>query len=436
MTKKTLPILFLGMVIIASFSFGYLGRKSKQSEAHRILYYQDPMHPSYRSDKPGIAPDCGMDLVPVYADDVEKSLSSKQGSAPGEVEIDSGVQQLYGIRLATVEKDSGQETIRVFARVQPDETKVFHVNFGTDGFVKETHDDAIGNHVSKDQHLAVVYSPDFLAVAGGYLAANERTPGASNSARDNSASTAAAYGAATAQARADRLLDLGMSESQIDEMSKERKLPENVYVVSPIDGFIVSRNISSGMRFERHVDLYTIADLRHVWIVAELFGKDAQLFRPGAKARITRPDTGENFIATVSNVLPEVDPVTHSLKTRLEADNPHFTLRPNMFVTVELPVSLPAGLTVPSDALLDSGNSKRVFIQTAPGRFEPRVVETGWRLNERVQIVKGLHEGETVVSSGTFLVDSESRLQLAHDSRTNPIGSASREQSEMQHRGN
>lgn len=435
MTKKTLPILVLGMVIIASFSFGYLGRRSRQSETRRILYYQDPMHPSYRSDKPGIAPDCGMDLVPVYANDVEKPLSSNQGSALGEVEIDSGVQQLYGIRLATVEKDSGQETIRVFARVEPDETRVFHVNFGTDGFVKETHDDAIGNHVSKDQHLAVVYSPDFLAVAGGYLAANERTPGAPNSARDNSASTAA-YGAASAQARADRLRDLGMSDSQINEMSKERKLPENVYVVSPVDGFILSRNISPGMRFERHADLYTIADLRHVWIVAELFGKDAQTFRPGAKARITRPDTGENFIATVSKVLPEVDPVTHSLKTRLEADNPHFTLRPNMFVTVELPVSLPAGLTVPSDALLDSGKSKRVFIQTAPGHFEPRVVETGWRLNERVQIVKGLHEGETVVSSGIFLVDSESRLQLAHDSRTNPIGSASREQSEMGHRVN
>ena len=434
MTKKSLYILFFGVVIIASMAFGYLGHKSGQSETRRILYYQDPMHPSYRSSKPGIAPDCGMDLVPIFADDFEKSLSSNQGSTPGEVEIDSGVQQLYGIRLAKVEKDSGQDTVRVFARVEADETRVFHVNFGTDGFVKETHDDAIGNHVSKDQHLAVVYSPDFLAVAGGYLAANERTPGAPSSARDNSAATAA-YGTASAQARADRLRDLGMSDSQIAEMSKERKVPEDVYVVSPTDGFILSRNVSSGMRFERHADLYTVADLSHVWIVAELFGKDAQTFRPGAKALVTRPDTGESFAATVSNVLPEVDPATHSLKTRLEADNPNFKLRPNMFVTVELPVSLPTGLTVPSDAVLNSGKSKRVFIQTGPGHFEPRAVETGWRLNERIQVVKGLHEGETVVSSGTFLVDSESRLQLAHESTT-PVGNVSQEHSEMARREN
>jgi Cu(I)/Ag(I) efflux system membrane fusion protein len=434
-TKKSLYIQCFGVMIIASFALGYLGHKSKHSETRRILYYQDPMHPSYRSDNPGIAPDCGMELVPVYADDVERSLSSNQGAAPGEVEIDSGVQQLYGIRLAKAEKDSGQNTVRVFARVEADETRVFHVNFGTDGFVKETHDDAIGDHVSKDQHLAVVYSPDFLAVAGGYLAANERAPGAANSARDNSAATSA-YGAASAQARADRLRDLGMSDSQIAEMSKDRKVPEDVYVVSPTDGFILSRNVSSGMRFERHADLYTIADLSHVWIIAELFGKDAQTFRPGARARITRPDTGESFTATVSNVLPEVDPATHSLKTRLEADNPNFRLRPNMFVTVELPLSLPAGLTVPSDAVLDSGMSKRVFIQREPGRFEPRKVETGWQLNDRIQIVKGLKEGDIVVSSGTFLVDSESRLQLAHDSRADRIGNASEEHLETEHRAN
>jgi RND family efflux transporter MFP subunit len=207
-----------------------------------------------------------------------------------------------------------------------------------------------------------------------------------------------------------------MSDSQIAEISRNRSIPEDVYVVSPTDGFILTRSISPGMRFDRQSDLYTIADLSHIWVLAEVFGKDAEAFRPGAVARITLPDTGTSLNVRVSNVLPEVDPTTRTLRPRLEVDNPGFKLRPNMFVNIELSVSHPSGLTVPADAILDSGTSKRVFVQTSPGHFESRAVETGWRLDERVQIVKGLREGESVVSSGTFLVDSESRLQMASKS--------------------
>jgi RND family efflux transporter MFP subunit len=292
---------------------------------------------------------------------------------------------------------------------------VYRVNLGTDGYVKETHDDAVGNHVMKDQHLAVVYSPDFLAVAGGFLSANERTSAGTAATKDNVAPSTT-LNASSAQARADRLRNLGMSDSQIDEISRDRKVPENVYVVSPADGFILSRNVSPGVRFERYTEMYTIADLSRVWVLAEVFGKDAQAFRPGARARITLPDTGESFEARVSDVLPEVDPATRILKPRLEVVNPGFKLRPDMFVNVELSVSQPPGLTVPADAVLNSGLSKRVFVQTFAGHFQERAVETGWRLNDRVQIVKGLREGETVVSGGAFLVDSESRLQMAANS--------------------
>jgi Cu(I)/Ag(I) efflux system membrane fusion protein len=169
--------------------------------------------------------------------------------------------------------------------------------------------------------------------------------------------------------------------------------------------------------------MYTIADLSHVWVLAEVFGKDAQAFHPGATARITLADTGETFQARVSNVLPQVDPVTRILRPRLEVDNPGFKLRPDMSVTVELNVAMPAGITVPADAIIDSGLSKRVFVQTSPGHFEARKVETGWRLNDRVQIVSGLREGEDVVAAGTFLVDSESRLEdVSNTSSSSPVG--------------
>ena len=409
--RKGLYILLLLVGLLAGLAFSHLRTSTGQNPARRILYYKDPMHPAYRSNKPGVAPDCGMDLVPVFADEAPQSLAADGSEAS--IQIDSSLQQLYGIRLTKAEDDHGKGTIRVFARVQPDETQIYRINFGTDGYVKETQGDAVGQFVSKNQRLATVYSPDFLAVTGGYLAAHERDPMAPNAAAGNLAANATQE-AASVQARADRLRNLGMSDMQLAEITRTRKLPEDVYVVSPTDGFILTRNISPGMRFDRGSDLYTIANLSHVWIVAEVYGQAAQALRPGAEAVVTLPDATQTFRAKVSNVLPEVDPVTRAMKVRLEAENPGYKLRPDMFVSVSVPISLPPGISVPADAILDSGASKRVFVQTAEGTFEPRTVETGWQLGDRVQIAKGLREGEMVVSSGTFLVDSESKLQVTH----------------------
>ncbi len=421
MTKQVWYLVPVAGALAIGFAFGHYHQGSSKTVARKILYYVDPMHPSYRSSKPGIAPDCGMDLVPVYADGLGDALTSASG--PADLKIDPAAQSMYGIQLASVERDSGKHSISAFGRVAADETRIYRLDVGTDGYVRETHDDAVGNFVKKDQHLASIYSPEFLAVEGGYLSANERTPTPTKDANS------AALNASSAQARADRLRNLGMSDAQIDEMSANRRIPEDVYIVSPVDGFILTRNISPGVRFERQRELYTVADLSKVWILAEVYGKDAQSFRPGTVARLIRSDTGESFQARVSNVFPEVDPVTRAMKVRLEADNPGYKLRPDMFVTVEVPVSAPAGLSVPADAVVDTGTDKQVFVQTAPGHFEKRVVELGWRFDDRVQVVKGLREGEKVVSEGTFLVDSESRLQAV-------AGSAPKAGSEAGHRMN
>ena len=381
--------------------------QAKAPQTRLPLYYVDPMHPAYRSDKPGTAPDCGMKLVPVYAEDLDKSSISASTLTTGQVRVDPAARQLFGIQLATVEKSAGRGSVRVFGRVAADETRIYHVNLGADGYVKETHDDAVGSYVKKDQHLAIVYSPEFLSLAGGFLSANERSP--SGPGKDNN--TASLQGTATSQARADRLRNLGMSDTQIDELSSTRKIPEDIYVVAPTNGYVLARNISPGQRFERHAELYTIADLSHVWVIAELFGADRTAFRPGTAVRITAPDTSEVFAARVSNALPEIDPVSRSLKVRLDVDNPRVALRPNMLVIVELTVSLSPGLTVPGSAVLDSGVSKRVFVKTDQDTFEARTVQTGWQQDNRVQILKGLQEGDSVVSDGTFLVDSESRLR-------------------------
>jgi Cu(I)/Ag(I) efflux system membrane fusion protein len=386
------------------------------------------MHPAYKSSKPGIAPDCGMQLVPVYADELSSFGSVKSGTDASGVGIDAAAQELYGIRITAVEESSDSRTVRVPGRVAADETRVFRVNVGTDGYVKQTHDDAVGNRVKQNQHLATIYSPEFLAQIGGYMSANERAPVTANH------DSGTIQNIATAQARADRLRNLGMSDVQIEELSKSRTIPEDVYLVSPVDGFILSRNISAGQRFEHFTEFYRIADLSHVWILAEVFGADAQAFRPGAVAKVTLPDTGQTLRARVSNILPEVDPISRTLRIRLEAENRAFVLRPDMFVNVEMPVAVPAGLTIPLDALLDSGQTQRVFVAVGEGYFEQREVVTGWRAGDRVQVVRGLREGEKVVSAGAFLVDSESRLQLA--ARSGAVASPSPRMDTMARKSN
>jgi len=406
----------------AGFVLGRLGWHDRPVKTNAVLYYVDPMHPSYHSDKPGIAPDCGMKLVPVYAKDAGRSLidsgnsdaPSDPVSIPGALHIDPATQQLYGIRLARVQMSTGRGTIRVFGQVAADETRIYRLNFNSSGFVKKTQNDAVGSHVRKDQCLAVVYSSEVLYAASGYISGNTRVQAGAMT--DISP---ASQGRASISAQADYLRNLGMSDSQINQLNRTHKIPEDVYIVSPTDGYILSRTISPGMRFEKNSDFYTIADLSHVWVYAEVFGKDSEAFRPGTIARITLPDTGEVYRARVSDALPEVDAASHAFKIRLEVDNPGLRLRPDMFVSVELPVALPSGLTVPSEALLDSGLSKRVFVEVSEGYYEAREVETGWQLDGHVQIVKGLREGETIASAGTFLIDSESRLQMAANAGSN-----------------
>ena len=209
----------------------------------------------------------------------------------------------------------------------------------------------------------------------------------------------------------DRLRNLGLSDKQIKEMAETRQLPVTVDIVSPVDGFVLARNISPGQHFDRSMEFYHIADLTKVWIVTDVFASEASTFRPGTVARVTLTNQKKSLSARVTTILPQIDPNTRTLKVRLEADNPGYALRPDMFVDVELPVAAPSGLTVPLDALIDSGQEQRVFIQRSQGVFEPRRVHVGWRSGDRVEIVDGLKEGEQVVSAGTFLVDSESRLK-------------------------
>jgi membrane fusion protein, copper/silver efflux system len=424
--KRTISAALIVLLMIASYAVGRRHtsiRTLSSTNSRRILYWVDPMHPDYKSDRPGNAPDCGMALEPVYAETATPFVASAPPMLDGAVGIDEGKQQLFGIRVATVQKASGTGKIRVLGRVVPEDTRVYRITSGSDGFIRETYNDSVGELVKKDQKLATSYLGETLAVASGFLAATAGVTGAVG--KDGSRTVpfpgaVSKQGVSSLQGYSDRLRNLGVSDMQIKQMAESRQLPEAVDVVAPADGFILARNITPGQHFDRSMEFYRIADLSQVWVLADIFGSEVQNFRPGTIARITLPDQRRTFSARVSNVLPQVDPATRTLKLRLEADNPGFALRPDMFVNVELPVAVPAGLTVPLDAVIDSGREQRVFVESDSGVFQPRRVQTGRRFGDRVEIVQGLAEGERVVGAGTFLVDSESRLKSTAQTPTTP----------------
>jgi membrane fusion protein, copper/silver efflux system len=217
----------------------------------------------------------------------------------------------------------------------------------------------------------------------------------------------------------EELLSIGMSRAQIEEIRRTRAVPSTIRIVAPAAGFVIARNLTAGEKIASGQELFQIADLRHVWILADVSGADAQYVRPGMTAEVSVPGRAATIRAAVSRaVVPQFNAENQAAKVRLEADNPGFALRPDMFVDVHLPVTLPAAIALPVDAVLDAGLNKRVFVERADGAFEPRAVETGWRFGDRVEIVKGLSAGDRVVVSGTFLLDSESRMR--HSAGTTP----------------
>ena len=238
-----------------------------------------------------------------------------------------------------------------------------------------------------------------------------------NASRENNPQPYAPYRTGTTSAETNRgrreLLNLGVVESQLQEVMEGRNSLTHIELRSPVSGYVLSRSVSPMQKIESGTECFKIADLSTVWVEADLYDSEAKYIRPGTQARVSMPGQKTHLAATVSDVLPRYDAASRSLKVRLEMDNPGNVFRPDMFVDVEFLVAMPESIAVPSGALIDSGKSKVVYVVIEEGVFEPREVVTGWRFNDRVEIAEGLKPGEKIVVSGNFLIDSESRMKLA-----------------------
>jgi membrane fusion protein, copper/silver efflux system len=415
-------LLIIGAIAAAFIVGRWQSSKRAPSEHDRkILYWVDPMHPAYKSDKPGIAPDCGMRLVPVYAGTAGPPVPAPGARMPpGTVQIDAQRQQLIGVRYGTVEYESGTETIRAVGKIAIDETRVSHVHSRTEGWVEKVYANFVGDTVKKGQPMLTIYSPELLATEQEYLLALKARDTMALAiftgmgGRHSGMHEAAEDSSSLVDASRRRLQLWDLSDSQIDEVERTRKPLSSVTLYAPASGYVTARNAFANQKVMPETEIYTITDLSRIWVFASVFEYQMPEVHVDQIATVSLPyDGGRSLRARVSYIQPQVDPATRTIQVRLDLPNPGTALKPEMFVNVELKSPRAERLMVPAEAVLDTGSRKVVFVDRGNGYFEPRDVTAGERLGDRIQILSGLSAGERIVTSGNFLINSESQLQSA-----------------------
>ena len=405
---RTVITLF-AIALAAAGGYGY-GRwyARPAAAAKQPLYYIDPMHPWYKSPQPGIAPDCNMKLVPVFPGEEARYERRANHMPEGTVQVPAEKQQLIGVEYGTVEYENVSGAIRSVARVTLDETKVAKVHSRLEGWIEQVFADFTGKQVRKGDPLLTIYSPEALATQQEFLLAEK----AQHLLHDNPVHemTGATENLVAAARKRLELWDL--TEAEIERVATSGKPLQNLTVHSPISGFITERNAYPKQRVMPDTTFYTIADLSTVWVIADVFEYEASAIRMGTPATLALAYfPGRTFRGKVSYILPQLDPATRTMKVRLEFDNRDFALKPEMYGDVEFQTGGSRRMVVPASAVLNSGDRQTVFVDRGKGFFEPREVKIGTQSEGHIEILSGLKPGERIVTSGNFLLDSESQLK-------------------------
>jgi multidrug efflux pump subunit AcrA (membrane-fusion protein) len=384
-------------------------------QPRRILYYRSPMNPTQTSPVP-MKDEMGMDYVPVYSDEVAQGGGgTPQGYSA--ITINPEKQQLIGLKLSVATRERIDATIRTVGSITPDERRIHHVHTRYEGYIDEVFADFEGKRVRAGEPLASIYSPDVLATQEEYLLAYH----AFKEAEAREGGSAPAYTRELLEAARRRLLLWNISPHDIEQIEREGTPIRALSIYAPISGVITARIAFHGMKVMPEDVLFDLVDLSRVWIVADVYEQEVSRVTEGATATITLSHApGRIWSGRVSYVYPTVEEKTRTVKVRVEAENKDGQLRPGMFADVVLSGEARDAITVPDEAVLDSGVRKVVFVHAGEGRFEPREVTTGTRAGGRYEIVNGVAEGESVASSANFLLDSESRLRAAISAASSP----------------
>ena len=371
---------------------------SKQTTEHNhsdTEYYTCPMHPTVVQDEEGDCPICGMDLV------LEKGDKSENKKTTGSITIDPTVVQNMGVRVKHVSYRDISHTIRTIGKVEIADDKSYSVNLRFSGWIEKIFADKVGQEIRRGEKLFEIYSPELISAQEEYLLA-VNTYG-----KDNN----------IAKAAQKRLRLWNIPQKHLDKIISENNAQQNVILISPFSGHILHKNIKEGSKVKAGADLYHIGNLDKIWIIADLYEFDSISVKSGQQVTLEFTNLpGKIQTSHISFIYPTLNPKTRTQKIRIELKNPDLTMKPGMFATVRIESERAKNvLTVPTEAIINTGERKIVFISRGNGKFEPREIQTGLAddSNYYSEVISGLEENEIVVVSGQFLMDSESQLQEA-----------------------
>ncbi|MFH1157638.1 MAG: efflux RND transporter periplasmic adaptor subunit [Pseudomonadota bacterium] len=360
-----------------------------QSHAERkVLYWYDPMMPGKKFDKPGKSPFMDMELVPKYADEEEAAASfdSPVISVPAE-----NIQKM-GVRTEKVGKSSFGQGIRATGIVLPNERARVYMFSQVEGRVGDLKYSAVGDKISRGEVFFTLVSPELTGLQSDYIAA------LSGGLKEMAA------------AARKRMKQLGVDDGTLDMLQKTRKPFERVPFHAPADGVLTDLSIRNGSYLMAGGEVARIQDLSVVWVEAAVPERNAAIIKTGAAAKVSFSDSVPPIDATVDYIYPTIDAEARTVKIRLVVDNREGALRPSAYATVEFSTTPSERVAVPSEAVLRSSAGNHVIVSLGNGKFQARVVETGISSEGRTEILSGLKEGEDVVTSSQFMIDSESSL--------------------------
>ena len=365
------------------------------SSERKIKYYKSTMSPG--EVKPGPGKDSmGMDMVPVYEDEAAAGESQQ-------IAIDPVTTQNMGIRTTTLTRGPLRRTIRTVGAIDYDETTLADVTTKFKGWIEKLYANATGQLVMRGDPLFEVYSPDLYSAQREYLLAIEQGTNASG-------------GAALKTSALTKLKFFDISDEQIAELERTGQPSKTLRILAPIDGFVVEKMVVQGQMVDPGMKMYRLADLGLVWVQAQIYEQDLAYLKLGQEATVALSYLADReFRGRVTYIYPNVDEKTRTARVRMEFHNPGYFLKPGMFATVQVACELePSVLLVPDMAILRSGEKNTVFVALEGGKFEPRTITLGPQAeNDMYQVLSGLKESERVVTSGQFMLDSESQLREA-----------------------
>ena len=336
--------------------------------------------------------------APTAAPTQPAAATGTSGNGPDRVPVEAAAVGTINVGLVTVTAEPLTQTIRAVATIVPDESRISHVHTRVAGWLEQLYVNTTGEMVHGGEPLAAIFSQELLSSQTEYLAARKNT-------------AASGIMSAVVESGRTRLQVLGMTPAEIDAIETSGQPRRLVTVFAPRSGIVINRGVTAGTAVDPSTTLVSIADLSRVWVLAEVPEANIPAVRVGTTAQLDFPASGRApFNARVDFIYPTLTERTRTLRVRLTAANPRGALRPGLYGNAIFEAGGPPVLTVPRDAVIDTGVQQHVFVAVAD-RFEPRPVTLGVQLADRVEVRSGLREGDQVVASGVFLLDSESRLR-------------------------